>query len=187
MWITRTSIKNPVFATMVMIGITVLGVFSYARLRVEQMPDVSLPFVHDHDDLSGCRAGGRRGRRHQADRVRGQPGLRRQAHPLELARRLEPGVHRVPAVDQRRQRRSRTCATRSRWCGPSFPRDVKDPLVNRVDNENNQPVVSLAVHVADDRPARAHVAHRPDDRQGAGEPAGRRAHRRQRPRDARRS
>jgi len=45
MWITRTSIRNPVFATMVMIGITVLGVFSYNRLRVEQMPDVSLPFV----------------------------------------------------------------------------------------------------------------------------------------------
>ncbi|TMG99711.1 MAG: efflux RND transporter permease subunit, partial [Betaproteobacteria bacterium] len=45
MLITRISIKNPVFATMVMIGITVLGVFSYARLRVEQMPDVTLPFV----------------------------------------------------------------------------------------------------------------------------------------------
>ena len=45
MWITRTSIRNPVFATMVMIGITVLGVFSYLRLNVEQMPDVSLPFV----------------------------------------------------------------------------------------------------------------------------------------------
>mgnify|MGYP001600164199 CR=1 FL=1 len=45
MWITRTSIANPVFATMVMVGITVLGAFSYQRLRVEQMPDVSLPFV----------------------------------------------------------------------------------------------------------------------------------------------
>ena len=45
MWITRVSIKNPVFATMVMIGIMVLGVFSYVRLRVEQMPDVTLPYV----------------------------------------------------------------------------------------------------------------------------------------------
>ncbi|HSC98396.1 MAG TPA: efflux RND transporter permease subunit, partial [Casimicrobiaceae bacterium] len=45
MWITRTSINNPVFATMVMVAITVLGVFSYLRLKVEQMPDVSLPFV----------------------------------------------------------------------------------------------------------------------------------------------
>ncbi len=45
MWITRISINNPVFATMVMVGITVLGLFAYNRLRVEQMPDVSLPFV----------------------------------------------------------------------------------------------------------------------------------------------
>ena len=45
MWITRVSIGNPVFATMVMVGIAVLGIFSYNRLRVEQLPDVSLPFV----------------------------------------------------------------------------------------------------------------------------------------------
>ena len=45
MWITRVSIKNPVFATMVMVGIVVLGLFAYARLGVEQMPDVTLPFV----------------------------------------------------------------------------------------------------------------------------------------------
>ena len=45
MLITRISINNPVFATMVMVGITVLGVFSYNRLRVEQMPDVTLPYV----------------------------------------------------------------------------------------------------------------------------------------------
>src|SRR5512141_2651719 len=45
MWITRGSIRNPVFATMVMVGLAVLGLFSYQRLRVEQMPDVSLPYV----------------------------------------------------------------------------------------------------------------------------------------------
>jgi multidrug efflux pump subunit AcrB len=45
MWITRVSINNPVFATMVMVGIAVLGLFAYNRLRIEQMPDVSLPYV----------------------------------------------------------------------------------------------------------------------------------------------
>ena len=45
MWITRVSINNPVFATMVMVGIAVLGLFAYNRLRVEQVPDVSLPYV----------------------------------------------------------------------------------------------------------------------------------------------
>ena len=43
MWFTRVSINNPVFATMVMMALMVLGLFSYQRLSVEQMPDVSIP------------------------------------------------------------------------------------------------------------------------------------------------
>ncbi len=34
MWITRISIRNPVFATMFMVGIAVLGIFAYNRLRI---------------------------------------------------------------------------------------------------------------------------------------------------------
>src|SRR5205085_11670192 len=45
MWITRTSISQPVFATMVMAALLVLGVFSYNRLRVERMPDVVFPAI----------------------------------------------------------------------------------------------------------------------------------------------
>jgi len=45
MWITRTSINQPVFATMVMAALCVLGIFSYNALRVERMPDITVPFV----------------------------------------------------------------------------------------------------------------------------------------------
>src|SRR5438046_9778005 len=45
MWITRTSINQPVFATMVMVALCVLGLFSYNALRVERMPDITIPFV----------------------------------------------------------------------------------------------------------------------------------------------
>ncbi len=45
MWITKTSINQPVFATMVMCALLVLGVFSYNRLRVERMPDIQFPVV----------------------------------------------------------------------------------------------------------------------------------------------
>ena len=45
MWMTRVSINNPVFATMVMVALCVLGLFSYQRLGVEQMPDISPPVV----------------------------------------------------------------------------------------------------------------------------------------------
>src|SRR6476469_6304544 len=43
MRMTRIAIDNPVFATMVMAAIMVLGLFSYQRLSLEQMPDVSIP------------------------------------------------------------------------------------------------------------------------------------------------
>ena len=45
MWITKTSINQPVFATMVMVALCVLGLFSYNALRVERMPDITVPFV----------------------------------------------------------------------------------------------------------------------------------------------
>ena len=43
MWITRVSINNPVFAAMVMVALCVLGIFSYSKLGVEQMPDINFP------------------------------------------------------------------------------------------------------------------------------------------------
>lgn len=45
MWFTRVSISNPVFATMVMAALLVLGLFSYGRLPVEQFPDIEFPVV----------------------------------------------------------------------------------------------------------------------------------------------
>ena len=45
MWFTRISLKNPVFATMVMLAIVVLGLFSYQRLKVDQFPNIDFPVV----------------------------------------------------------------------------------------------------------------------------------------------
>jgi HAE1 family hydrophobic/amphiphilic exporter-1 len=45
MWFTRVSLKNPVFATMVMLAIVVLGMFSYQRLQVDQFPNIDFPVV----------------------------------------------------------------------------------------------------------------------------------------------
>src|SRR5436190_17185300 len=45
MWFTRISLKNPVFATMVMLAIVVLGLFSLQRLRIDQFPNIEFPVV----------------------------------------------------------------------------------------------------------------------------------------------
>ena len=185
MWITRVSINNPVFATMVMVGIAVLGIFSYSRLRVEQMPDVS----------AAVRA--------RADRA--IPGASPEAvetdvtKPLEYAINSVSGVKPHPLATRARAQsqvfaefRLDTDMTRAMQdvrdkialVRPGFPRDVKDPLVIRADNENQQPVVSLAV--MSPTMGLRELTSLTDQTivKGARERAGRRAHRRQRPRDA---
>ena len=54
MWITRISIQNPVFATMMMAALLVLGLFSYNRLPIEQFPDVNFPVVVVTTDYPGA-------------------------------------------------------------------------------------------------------------------------------------
>jgi hydrophobic/amphiphilic exporter-1 (mainly G- bacteria), HAE1 family len=144
MWITRTSIQNPVFATMVMVAICVLGLFSYQRLKVEQMPDVTLPFVFVQTLYPGAAP-----EVVEADVTK----------PIEYAVNQVSGVKRI--FSNSREGRSEVFAefrlstdvtqalqdVRDRIAPirPTFPRDVKDPQVIRVENENSQPVASLAV------------------------------------------
>ena len=45
MWFTRVSLQNPVFATMVMLALVVLGAFSLQRLKVDQFPNIDFPVV----------------------------------------------------------------------------------------------------------------------------------------------
>jgi multidrug efflux pump subunit AcrB len=144
MWITRVSINNPVFAAMVMIGIVVLGVFSYARLRVEQMPDVTLPFV---------------------DVETAYPGASPEVVETDVSKPIEYAVNTVSGVKRiysnSREGRSQvfvefrlgTDVTRAiqdardkiALVRSGFPRDVKDPQVIRVEIEDNRPTISLAV------------------------------------------
>ena len=54
MWFTQISLKNPVFATMVMLAIVVLGLFSYQRMQVDQFPNIDLPVVVVTADYPGA-------------------------------------------------------------------------------------------------------------------------------------
>ena len=54
MWFTKVSLRNPVFATMVMLAFVVLGVFSYQRLKVDQFPNIDFPVVVITADYPGA-------------------------------------------------------------------------------------------------------------------------------------
>ena len=144
MWITRVSIRNPVFATMVMVGLTVLGIFSYQRLGVEQMPEVNLPFVLVLTSYPGASP-----ESVEADVTK----------PLEYAINTIAGVKLIRSNSLEGQsqvfaefrlstdmmKAMQDVRDKVAIVRPTFPRDVKDPLVIRADSENVQPVMSIAV------------------------------------------
>ena len=152
MWMTRVSIQNPVFATMVMVALCVLGLFSYAKLGVEQMPDITLPGAWID--------------------VR-YPGASPEAVEREVAKPLEESLNTIAGVDRIQSRsfegraqlsvefslntdmsramqdlRDRVAVAQAQ-----FPKDVKQPAVSRFQGDNAQPVVVMAL-MSKTRPAR---------------------------------
>ena len=144
MWMTRVAINNPVFAAMVMVALCVLGLFSYARLGVEQMPDVSPPIAFVD--------------------VR-YPGASPEAVERELTKQIEEGLNSIAGVKRITSRsfegRSQTqveftlnadmgramqdLRDRMGAVQANFPKDAKQPLISRFDNDNSQPIVVMAL------------------------------------------
>ena len=78
MWFTRVSLHNPVFATMVMLAIVVLGLFSYQRLRVDQFPNIDFPVVVITAEY---------------------PGASPEIVESEVARKIEEGVNSIAGIN----------------------------------------------------------------------------------------
>src|SRR5258708_17788655 len=144
MWFTRVSIANPVFATMVMAAIMILGVFSYQRLPVEQGPDVSIPLALVRTGYPGA----------SAEMVEQEV-----TRPIEEALSTIGGVKAIYSssaqgfswvraefelnVDIKtaiQDVRDKVAAARRQ-----FNRDVLEPAVFRADNENDSPVFWISM------------------------------------------
>ena len=144
MWFTRVSINNPVFATMTMAALCVLGLFSYSQLRVERLPDITPPIVF----VSVA-----------------YPGASPAAIESELTRPLELSLNGIAGIKMIRSNslegRSETVVEflvsadmnravqdvrdKVAVVQPSFPRDAKQPYVSRFDGDNAQPTVYLSL------------------------------------------
>ncbi len=148
MWMTRVSVHNPVFATMVMAALMVLGIFSYNKLHVEQMPDVSLPFVSISIDY---------------------PGASPEAVETDITKPVEQAMNTLPGIDMIRSNsfegnsnvfvqfklnvdpdkavqslRDKMAQVRAR-----LPRDAREPVVQRQSGEDNQQPVAYMVLLSD--------------------------------------
>ncbi|MBI2734544.1 MAG: efflux RND transporter permease subunit, partial [Aquabacterium sp.] len=143
MWFTRLSIHNPVMATMVMMALVVLGLFSYQRLKVDQFPDIELPTLAIQLDY---------------------PGASPEIIESEVTRKVEEAVNTVAGINQLYSRsyegssvvivqfnldvdgrraaddvREKLSAIR-----PTLRDEVKEPRVLRFDPAN-RPIFSLAL------------------------------------------
>ncbi|HEX5358084.1 MAG TPA: efflux RND transporter permease subunit, partial [Aquabacterium sp.] len=143
MWFTRLSINNPVLATMVMLALVVLGLFSYQRLKVDQFPDIELPTLAIQLDY---------------------PGASPEIIESEVTRKVEEAVNTVAGINQLYSRsyegssvvivqfnldvdgrraaddvREKLSAIR-----PTLRDEVKEPRVLRFDPAN-RPIFSLAL------------------------------------------
>ena len=152
MWITRISIKNPVFTAMVMLAIMVLGLFSYTRLGVERMPNVEIPVAF----ISIA-----------------YPGASAEAIETDLTKPIEDIVNTVGGIKKIRstsvEGRSNTSIEfqlntnmdkavqelrdKIAQIRPTFPKEVKDPFISRVESENAEPISTL-VFTSDTRSLR---------------------------------
>ncbi|SDC03569.1 hydrophobic/amphiphilic exporter-1, HAE1 family [Variovorax sp. CF079] len=143
MWFTRVSLKNPVLATMLMLALVVLGIFSYQRLQVDQFPNIDFPVVVVITEY---------------------PGASPEIVESEVTKKVEEGVNSIAGINALTSRsyegqsvviiefqlyvdgrkaaddvREKVAAVR-----PLFRDEVKDPRVLRFDPAS-RPVWSVAV------------------------------------------
>jgi len=155
MWFTRVSLKNPVFATMVMLALVVLGLFAYQRLKVDQFPNIDFPVVVINTEY---------------------PGASPEIVESEVSKKIEEGVNSIAGINALTSRsyenqsvvviefqlhidgrkaaedvREKVAAIR-----PNLRTEVKEPKVLRFD-PSSKAVWSLAV-IPDTTQARAPTA-----------------------------
>ncbi|MFN9211260.1 MAG: efflux RND transporter permease subunit, partial [Betaproteobacteria bacterium] len=144
MWMTRVAIAHPVFATMVMVALTVLGIFSYARLGVQPLPDVSPPGLSIWIAYPGA----------SPEQVENDL-----AKPVENAVNTVAGVKRLLSrsdegrsltwvefrYDVDMTRATQEVRDKLAQIRASFPREAKDPVVQRINAEDQEPVATFAL------------------------------------------
>lgn len=146
MFLTRISINNPIFATMIMVAVTVFGLFAYLRLPIEQMPSVDEPTVSI---------------------VVGYPGAAPETVEADVVRPIEEAVNTMSglAMIQSTAQTGRATITLTFGLNESsiekaqevrdkldpvraaFPSAVDEPQVLRF-NFNSMPIMSLAISSA---------------------------------------
>jgi hydrophobic/amphiphilic exporter-1 (mainly G- bacteria), HAE1 family len=143
MILTHVSIKQPVFATMMMVALAVLGLVSYRQLNVDQFPDVEFPIVTVTTVYEGASP---------------------EAVERDVTRRIEEAVNTVEGirtvestsqeglsnilitfhVETSTQTASQDIRGKVASIRGTLPREIEEPIVQRID-PNAMPIISVSV------------------------------------------
>ncbi|MEI6736908.1 MAG: efflux RND transporter permease subunit [Pseudomonadota bacterium] len=141
---TKVSINNPVFATMVMAALMVLGLFSYQRLSVDQMPDIAIPVAVIYIPYPGASAEAVeqdvvRPIEQVVNTINGVKTIRSSSQigygyvVVEFELTADPRIAVQDARDKVAEARR------------GFNRDVGEPTVSRASNDDDQPLIYLSM------------------------------------------
>src|SRR6186713_2034485 len=142
-WLAALCVKRPVFATVLILSITVIGIFSFSRLGVDRFPKIDLPTVIV---------------------TTVQPGAAPEQIETEISDKIEEAVNTISGIDELRSISSEgvsqvmitflldkdtdTAAqeVRDKVNGvlPQLPRTIEQPRVDKFD-PGAAPVLSVAV------------------------------------------
>ena len=151
MFLSDVSIKRPVFATMMMVTLVVLGIAGYRRLAIDEYPDVSYPVVVAQTSYPGA-----------------SPEVmeREVSRPIEEALNTVQGIQEITStslegsslvrvqlqlgvnvMEAQQEVQSKIARMRRQ-----LPEDIQDPVIIRFD-PNERAIMSIAVQ-SGDRPLR---------------------------------
>ncbi len=144
MFLTRISVAQPVFATMMMVALAVLGLTSYRQLNVDQFPDIDFPVVTVTTLYTGAtpEAVEREVTMKIEEAINTVEGIRHVESTSQEGLSNIVVIFRVGVSSQVASQdiRGKVAAIRG-----ELPLEIEEPIVQRLD-ANALPVVSVAVN-----------------------------------------
>ncbi len=143
MFLSNLSIKRPVFATVLMLALLTLGLFSYRRLAIELMPDVELPILTITTEFPGAspEAVEREVTKKIEEAVNPISGVR---HVYSTSRESLSSVMVEFQLQVRINEASQEVRAKINAVRRELPEQIKEPVIQKMDI-GGMPVVALAV------------------------------------------
>src|SRR5689334_2309703 len=143
MFLSDVSIKRPVFATMMMVALVVLGIVSYRRLAIDEYPDVTYPTITVQTSYPGASP---------------EVMMRQVSKPLEEALNTVQGIKEINSSSYEGGSQVRLSFNLGVDIGVaqqdvqakvarirrSLPPNIEDPIIQHFD-PNDSPIMSLAL------------------------------------------